>query len=168
MVSLQPATPDMIERNVGPVASTMNGSWKFDKTRSDSVVPFLKHLGISWAIQKVADFVTPSRTFNLTSTGMVDQQVLTGMMNKTEQQEWAWSENIVTLPVIGSFPGFLTFDSEGRLVTRMMHTKGLVLTVFEHVVREGNLLVLKFRMMVLDPSNGQELVGVQRVFYREG
>jgi hypothetical protein len=165
LAAVQPCPTDLISRNLESVAAAMNGSWLLDKSRSDPVGPFLKFLGLPWALQKLADSATPNRTFQLSSSGMIDTQVTSGLLGRTQRQEWFWSETPMTLPVGGTFPAFLTFHTDGRLVTKIAHAKGTILTVFEAVVSEGTHLVLSLRMICVDNS-GQEVVNAKRVFTR--
>ena len=143
----------------------MNGSWALNKAQSDSIIPFLKFVGVPWAVQQIAAAATPTRTFQISSSGMIDTQVTSGMMGRTQRQEWFWSETPMTLATGGTYPAFLSFDSEGRLVTKISYSKGLIFTVFDHVVKEGSKLTLVLRMICLD-GTGNEVVNVKRVFNR--
>jgi hypothetical protein len=71
----------------------------------------------------------------------------------------------MTLPLSGTFPAFVTLHTDGRLVTKIAHAKGTILTVFEAVVSEGANLILSLRMICVDNS-GKEVVNAKRVFTR--
>jgi hypothetical protein len=136
-----------------------------DKAASDSMGPFVKHLGAPWALQQLADTAVPTRTFAVSSEGVSDTQVTTGMMGRTQKQTWSWSEASMALPVGGSFPAFAAFDSDGRLVYRVAHAKGPILTTFEPVVRDGARATLRLRVACFG-RNGQEVLTMRRVFTR--
>jgi hypothetical protein len=76
------------------------------KSKSDSMVPFLKHMGAQWTAQQIADSATLARTFEPTSQGMIDTQVTTGMMGITQLQEWHWTEAPMEMVMGGTFLGF--------------------------------------------------------------
>jgi hypothetical protein len=167
MASFQPASSETIIMFLEPVASSMKGSWALEKKESEPLAPFLKHLKVSWPVRRLADLVTPTRTFNISDTGMIDIQILSGVLHRTQEQDWSWAEKVMDLPVIGSFPGFITFDSEGRLVTKtILPSNEQIVTVYEHVVREEDRLILRFRIIIVDPSTDLELVCVRRVLSR--
>jgi hypothetical protein len=113
LTAVLPCPTDLISRNLDSVAAAMNGSWSFDKSRSDSIGPFLKFLGLPWALQKLAESSTLTRTFQLSASGLIDTQITTGMLGKTLRQEWFWSETPMTLPLSGTFPAFVTLHTDG-------------------------------------------------------
>ena len=163
--AIAPCSSDVVAQHLDSICRNMNGSWALDKSRSESLAPFLKFVGAPWAMQQLVDSITPTRTFDISSSGMIDTQVTTGMMGSTQHQEWSWVEAPITMATGGKFPGFVTFDPEGRLVSKISHTKGLIITVFEPVVREGSVLTLVLRMICFDGS-GNEAVAIRRVLTR--
>jgi hypothetical protein len=165
LASIQPLAPDVTARSVDVIAPTLNGSWDLKKSSSDSMVPFLKHMGAPWAVQQIADSATPTRTFELTSRGMVDTQVTTGIMGRIQRQEWYWIESPILMAMGGTFPGYVSFDTEGHLVTKIMHPKGPVVTVFDPITQTGSELTLVLRMIVLG-AMGEEVLAMRRVFTR--
>ena len=67
------------------------------------------------------------------------------------------------LPVGGSFPAFASFDSSGRLVYCILHSKGPIVTVFDSVVSDGTRATLALRSTCFDVS-GLEILTMCRVF----
>jgi hypothetical protein len=165
LASIQPSAPDAIPKLVDAIAPNLNGSWILNKSCSDSLVPFLKHMGVPWAIQQIAASAKPTRTFELTSRGMIDTQVTTGLMGRTQRQEWSWTETPMSLPMGDNFPGFISFDAEGRLVTKILHAKGPVITIIDSITQNGSEATLILRMIAFD-GGGNEVVSVRRVFNR--
>ena len=163
--SIHALAPDAIAKSVDTIAPLLNGSWVLKKSSSDSMIPFLKHMGAPWAAQQIADSATPTRTFELTSRGMVDTQVTAGMMGRTQRQEWFWTEAPMVMAMGGTYPGFVSLVAEGQLVTKILHSKGPIITVFEPITQNGSELTLVLRMIVLNAS-GDEVLTMRRVFTR--
>ena len=163
---IQPLALDVIAGTVDSIALNLKGSWALNKEKSESLVPFLKHMGVPWAVQQIAATFNPTRTFDLTSRGMIDTQVTTGMMGRTQRQEWCWAEAPITLPMGGTFPGFVSIDAEGRLVTKILHSKGPIVTAFDAVIQDGSELILVLRIIAFNGS-GEEVVSTRRVFTRK-
>ncbi len=164
LASIQPVAPEAMAKSIDAIAPILNGSWVLKKSSSDSMVPFLKHMGAPWAAQQIADSATPTRTFELSSRGMIDTQVTTGMTGRTQRQDWSWTEAPIAMAMGGTFQGFMTFV-DGELVTKILHSKGPVVTVFEPIVQNGSELTLVLRMIVFAVS-GEEVLTMRRVFTR--
>lgn len=163
--AMQPPTPDVVSRYLPLVSEDMSGSWLLDKSASDSLAPFVKHLGAPWALQQLADTAVPTRTFTFSAVGVADTQVTTGLMGRTQRQEWFWREAPMPLPIGGSFPSFATFSPDGRLAYRIAHPKGPIITVFDAVKRDGTRATLTLQTMCFDKDQ-RKLLTMRRVFTR--
>lgn len=77
--------PEALETSGDAPCEAFNGTWVYDRARSDSPVPQLKALGVRWLMRQAAGIAKPIVTVNTQNSGVWNEHICAGKVFQMDE-----------------------------------------------------------------------------------